>query len=187
MSRGLLVLAAAALAAPAAPVAPGTEAVVETAKGAFTIRLLPELAPKHVAHFVKTALAGGYDRTTFHRVIPRGIVQGGDPLSRDPARKKLYGTGGLGLLRAEFSDRPMSRGAVAAVLRPSSIHSGGSQFFVVLSDQPSLTGKYTIFGEVTAGLDVLDRIGELPLEGESPRERVEIEAVRIVAPSPVAP
>ena len=79
------------------------EAVVETADGAFVIRLLPDVAPRHVQHFVKTARAGGYDGTTFHRIMPRGIIQGGDPLSKDPAKKALYGTGGLGLLKAEFS------------------------------------------------------------------------------------
>src|SRR5439155_1579412 len=79
-------------------------------------------------------------------IIPRGIIQGGDPLSKDPAKAALYGTGGLGLLKAEFSDRPMTRGSVAAVLRPSSRDSAGRQFFVCLSDQPALTGKFTIFG-----------------------------------------
>ncbi len=83
-------------AAPAPAVAPGTEAVIETAKGSFTIRLLPELAPKHAALFVETAKAGGYDDTTFHRVIMGGIIQGGDPLTKDPAKASQYGTGGLG-------------------------------------------------------------------------------------------
>jgi cyclophilin family peptidyl-prolyl cis-trans isomerase len=167
------------------------EAVVETADGAFVIRLTPDLAPRHVQHFVKTARTGGYDGTTFHRIVPRGIIQGGDPLSKDPARKALYGTGGLGLLKAEFSTRPMTRGTVAAVLRPSSPDSGGSQFFVVLSDQPSLTGKFTIFGEVSSGMDVVDRIGETPVVGDKPQARVVIQKVTVRAvtasPSPSPP
>src|SRR6266513_67148 len=114
-------------AAPAVDEGP-LEAVMETAEGSFVVRLLGELAPRHVAHFVKTARAGGFDGTTFHRIVPRGIVQGGDPLSKDPAKKALYGTGGLGLLKAEFSSRPMTRGSVAAVLRPSSPDSAGNQF-----------------------------------------------------------
>ena len=165
---------------PASPSAPAAqEAAVETAQGSFVIRLLPQLAPRHVQHFVKTARTGGYDGTTFHRIIPRGIIQGGDPLSNDPAKAALYGTGGLGLLKAEFSDRPMTRGSVAAVLRPSSRDSAGSQFFVCLSDQPALTGKFTIFGEVVEGMDVVDKIGETPVEGDRARTRVEILKVNV--------
>lgn len=156
-----------------------SEAVVETAEGSFVIRLLPEIAPGHVAHFLKTAKAGGYDGTAFHRIIPRGIIQGGDPLSKDPAKKALYGTGGLGLLKAEFSDRPFVRGVVAAARKPSSAGSGGSQFFICLTDQPALNGQYTIFGEITAGMDVVDRLGETPVEGDKPRSRVEIRKVTV--------
>jgi peptidyl-prolyl cis-trans isomerase B (cyclophilin B) len=164
------------------------EAVIETAEGSFTIRLLADLAPRHVRHFVKTARSGGFDGTTFHRIVPRGIIQGGDPLSKDPAKKSLYGTGGLGLLKSEFSPRPMARGSVAAVLRPRDPDSAGNQFFVVLSDQPSLTGKFTIFGEVTSGMDVVDRIGETPVEGDKPVKRIVLQKVTIRAlaapPSP---
>jgi len=154
--------------------APGTEAVVETAKGQFTIRLLPEVAPKHVALFAKTARAGAYDGTTFHRVIMGGIIQGGDPLTKDPAKASLYGTGGLGLLSAEFSDRPFVRGTVAAVRKPSSPDSGGRQFFVCLQDQPSLKGQYTIFGEVVSGMEVVDQISTTPVDGDKAKERVEM-------------
>ena len=194
-----LALAAAPLASPApaasprprlsaSPLGPGEtlkadagplEALVDTSEGPFVIRLLPDLAPRHVAHFVKTARAGGFDGTTFHRIVPRGIIQGGDPLSKDPSKAALYGTGGLGLLKAEFSSRAMTRGSVAAVLRPSSPDSAGNQFFVVLTDQPSLTGKYTIFGSVESGLAVVDRIGETPVNGDKPTRRVVIQKVTI--------
>jgi len=174
----LALLAAQTPASPAASPA-ASEAVVETAQGRFVIRLLPDLAPRHVQHFIKTARAGGYDGTTFHRIIPRGIIQGGDPLSKDPAKTVLYGTGGLGLLKAEFSERPMTRGSVAAVLRPSSKDSAGNQFFICLSDQPSLTGKYTIFGEVIDGMDVVDKIGETPVEGDRAKTRVEIQKISV--------
>ena len=178
-------------AAPAArpaepPVAPGTEAVVETAKGSFTIRLLPEVAPGHVQHFVKTAKAGGYDGTTFHRIIAGGIIQGGDPLSKDSAEAAQYGTGGLGLLKAEFSDRPFARGVVAAARRPSSKDSGGSQFFICIRDQPSLLGQYTIFGEVVSGMEVVDQLSLTPVEGDKAKERVEMK-ITIRPPAPVAP
>ena len=169
-----------AVTAPAPAVAEGPlEAVVETAEGSFTIRLLADVAPRHVAHFAKTARAGGFDGTTFHRIVPRGIIPGGDPLSKDPAKKALYGTGGLGLLKAEFSARPMVRGSVAAVLRPSSPDSAGNQFFVVLSDQPSLTGKFTIFGEVSSGMEVVDRVAETPVEGDKPVKRIVIQKVTV--------
>ncbi len=179
-----------ALQAPASksaePVAPGTEAVVETAKGSFTIRLLPEVAPGHTQHFVKTAKAGGYDGTTFHRIVAGGIIQGGDPLSKDPAKAAQYGTGGLGLLKAEFSDRPFARGTVAAARRPSSKDSGGSQFFICIRDQPSLFGQYTIFGEVASGMEVVEQISLTPVDGDKAKERVEMK-VTIRPPAPVAP
>lgn len=150
------------------------EAVVETAQGSFVIRLLPEVAPLHVKHFLKVARAGAFDGTTFHRVIPHAIIQGGDPLSKDPGKTALYGTGGLGLLKAEFSSRPMVRGSVAAVLRPRQPDSGGNQFFVCLFDQPSLTGQYTIFGEVVEGMEVADKIGDTPAVGDKAKDRVEM-------------
>ena len=168
----LTLLAVAAAAEP--PITPPTEAVIETPKGSFTIRLLPEIAPRHVTHFVQTAKAGGYDGTTFHRVVGGGIVQGGDPLSKDPAKAARYGTGGLGLLKAELSDRPFVRGTVAAVRRPSSLDSAGSQFFICLRDQPALVGQYTIFGEVVSGMEVVDQISLTPADGDKAKERVEM-------------
>ena len=154
--------------------ASGFEAVIETPKGSFTIRLLPDVAPKHVELFVKTAKAGDYDGTTFHRIIMGGIIQGGDPLTKDPAKANRYGTGGRGLLKAEFSDRPFVRGTVAAVRRPSSVDSAGTQFFVCLMDQPSLKGQYTVYGEVISGMEVVDQISLTPVDGDKATERVEM-------------
>jgi peptidyl-prolyl cis-trans isomerase B (cyclophilin B) len=153
---------------------PPPEAIVATELGSFTIRLRPDLAPKHVAHFLKTAKAGGYDGTTFHRIIAGGIIQGGDPFSKDPKRAAEYGRGGLGLLRAEFSQEPFARGVVAAVRRPSDVNSGGNQFFVVLQAQPSLQGQYTIFGEVVSGMEVADSIGATAAVGDRASTRVEM-------------
>jgi len=172
----LAVLAAATLAAQTAPgpQPEATEAVVETSQGTFVIRLLPELAPRHGAHFIKTARAGGYDGTTFHRIVPRGIIQGGDPLSKDPKQAARYGTGGLGLLKAELSDHPFTRGTVGAARRPSSKDSGGSQFFVCVADQPAWKGQYTVFGEVVSGMDAVDKISDTPVDGDRPRTRVEM-------------
>ncbi|MCG6928070.1 MAG: peptidylprolyl isomerase [Acidobacteria bacterium] len=168
--------------APPSPAAVGgSTAVVETPKGSFTIRLLPAVAPNHVAHFIKTARAGGFDGTTFHRIIAGGIIQGGDPLSKDPGKASSYGTGGLGLLKAEFSDLPFLKGTVAAVRRPSSVDSAGNQFFVCVNDQPSLKGQYTVFGEVTSGIEVVEQISLTPVDGQTATERVEMK-VTIQAP-----
>ena len=173
-----------AIGAVLAILAAAPSARVETDKGTFVIRLRPDLAPRHVAHFLKVAKAGGFDKTTFHRIVPGGIIQGGDPLSKDPKKASAYGTGGLGLLKAEFSPEPMKRGVVAAVLRPSSRDSAGNQFFICLSDQLALTGKFTIFGEVESGMDVVDAIGKTTVAGDKATERVEIRSVAIEAAAP---
>src|SRR5919199_2854053 len=94
------------------------QAVVATTAGTFVIDLRPDLAPNHVGYFIKLAREGAYNGTIFHRVIRMGIIQGGDPLSKDPSKAKLYGTGGLGVLRAELSAEKETRGAVSAVLQP---------------------------------------------------------------------
>jgi peptidyl-prolyl cis-trans isomerase B (cyclophilin B) len=178
-----IALAALAAAVPASSLEPTPasppSARFDTDRGSFVVRLRPDLAPRHVAHFSKVARARGYDGTTFHRIVPGGIVQGGDPLSKDPKKKALYGTGGLGLLKAELSQEPMTRGKVAAVQRPSSRDSAGNQFFICLSDQPALTGKFTIFGEVASGMEAVDAIGKGQVSGDKAAERIEIRAVAI--------
>jgi peptidyl-prolyl cis-trans isomerase B (cyclophilin B) len=158
---------------------PPTEAVLDTSAGEIVIRLLSEVAPGHVRHFLKVAKSGGFDGTTFHRIIRGGIIQGGDPITKDPGRASQYGTGGLGLLKAEFSDRPFTRGVVAAVRRPSDVNSAGNQFFIVLTEQPSLKGQYTIYGEVSAGIEVADKIGETPVDGDKAKQRVVIQKVTL--------
>jgi peptidyl-prolyl cis-trans isomerase B (cyclophilin B) len=90
----------------------------------------------------------------FHRVVRGGIIQGGDPLSKDAAKRDLWGTGGLGVLRLEASGERHTAGAVSAVLRPGQPDSGGAQFFICLTDQPALDGAYSVFGRVVEGLEV---------------------------------
>jgi peptidyl-prolyl cis-trans isomerase B (cyclophilin B) len=156
------------------------QAVLETSLGTVIIDLRPDLAPNHVGYFMKTAGDKAYDGTIFHRIIRDGIVQGGDPLTKDPAKKALYGTGGLGVLKAEPSNEPFTRGAVAAALRPNQPDSGGAQFFICVSDQPALAGQFTIFGRVSEGLEVLRTISELPADDrKEPLERVAITSVTI--------
>lgn len=181
-----IVLSLLLLQAPAST--PSRQAVVETTAGTFVIDLRPDLAPNHVKHFTKLAEEGAYKGTTFHRVIRHGIIQGGDPLTRDPAKSKLYGTGGLGVLKAEFSDEPLTRGAVAAVLQPNKPDSGGAQFFVCVTDQPALTGKYTVFGRVSEGMDVVQRISEVATDASGlAAERIGILSVEVRDTPPPEP
>ena len=153
----------------------GKQAVVETTAGTFVIDLRPDLAPNHVGYFMKLAGEGAYANTLFHRVVRNGIIQGGDPLSKDPAKKAQYGSGGLGVLQAEHSAEPFTRGAVGAALRPGQPDSGGAQFFVCVTDQPALAGQFTVFGRVSEGLDVVQQISQLPADAKgAPQERVVI-------------
>jgi peptidyl-prolyl cis-trans isomerase B (cyclophilin B) len=166
----------------------GKQAVVQTGAGTFVIDLRPDLAPNHVGYFMKLAQEGAYNGTIFHRVIKHGIVQGGDPISKDPARTKLYGTGGLGVLKAEPSAEKQTRGAVSAVLQPGRPDSGGAQFFICVSDQPALDGKYTIFGRVSEGMEVVQKISEVPAGPDgAPAERIPIESITIRDTPPPEP
>ena len=166
----------------------GKQAVVVTSAGEFVIDLRPDLAPNHVGYFIKLAREGAYDGTIFHRVIRHGIVQGGDPISKDPAKTKSYGTGGLGVLKAEISDEPTTRGAVAAVLQPGKPDSAGAQFFVCVTDQAALSGKYTVFGRIAEGLDVVQKISEAEASSEGlPLQRIEIVSVTIRDTPPPVP
>jgi peptidyl-prolyl cis-trans isomerase B (cyclophilin B) len=164
------------------------QAVVNTSAGIFVIDLRPDLAPNHVGYFIKLAREGAYNRTTFHRVIRHGIIQGGDPISKDPAKAKLYGTGGLGVLQAEITGEPATRGTVAAVIQPGKPDSAGAQFFICVTDQPAVTGKYSIFGRVSEGMDVVQKISEVAASPEGVTlERVEVASVTIRDTPPPEP
>ena len=167
----------------------GKQAVIETDLGLIAIDLRPELAPNHVGLVMRLAADGALDGTTFHRMVQHGIVQGGDPLTRDPGRAADYGRGGLGLVDAELSDARHVRGAVAAVAAPGSPGSGGSQFFICVVDQPGLDGQHSIWGQVAAGMDVVTRISETPVDAEGrAAERVVVRSFRIRdRPPPEAP
>ena len=155
------------------------QAVLETSQGTIVLDLLADAAPNHVAHFITRAREGAYDRTTFHRVIPMGIVQGGDPLSKDPAQSAKYGSGGLGTLRFESNQEKHARGAVSAVLVPGKQDSAGNQFFICVTDQPALDGQYTVFARVAEGINVAQKISAVASNGGIPAERIEITRVTI--------
>lgn len=164
------------------------QAVVETTLGTFVIDLRPDLAPNHVGYFIRLAREGAYAGTSFHRVVRLGIVQGGDPLTKDPAKARLYGTGGLGVLGAELSAEKFTRGAVGAVLQPGKPDSGGAQFFVCVTDQPALDGQYTIFGRIAEGMPVVETISQVPVDDRGmATERVEITSVTIRDAPPPEP
>jgi peptidyl-prolyl cis-trans isomerase B (cyclophilin B) len=157
----------------------GKQAVLETSEGAIVLDLLADAAPTHVAHFITQARAGAYDGTVFHRVIAMGIVQGGDPLSKDPAQSGKYGTGGLGKLRFEPNPEKHTRGAVSAVQVPGNRDSAGNQFFIVVTDQPALDGQYTVFARVADGINVAQKISTMPATNAVPSARIEIRKVSI--------
>ena len=156
------------------------QAVVETTAGTFVLDLTPATAPNQTAYFMKLAAEGGYDGTIFHRAVKYGMVQGGDPLTKDPSKRALYGTGGQNAVKAEARAPKMTRGSVAAVLVPGKPDSAGAQFFIVLADQPALDNQYTVFGRVSDGIEVLQKISEVPADDKGvATERIEIRRVTI--------
>jgi len=149
-----------------------TTATIHTNHGAIEVELFDEDAPKTVENFTTLARKGFYDGVTFHRVIPDFMIQGGDPTGT--------GSGGPGYqFEDEANDRPVVRGALA--MANAGPNTNGSQFFVVTADAaPWLDGKHTVFGRVTSGMDIVDRISELPRDArDKPREDASMERVEI--------
>jgi peptidyl-prolyl cis-trans isomerase B (cyclophilin B) len=162
-----------------------TRAVIETKFGNMTLKFFPDVAPGHVKNFLELAKSGFYDGTVFHRVIAGFMIQGGDPISKDPARRAAYGTSGPGYtIKAEFNDKPHKRG-ILSMARTNDPNSAGSQFFICVKDSPDLNGKYTVFGEVVSGMEVADKIVALPQDPRTnnPNERVEIK-VKVIEEKP---
>ena len=149
-------------------------AVIHTKFGEVTLKFIPEVAPNHVNSFIELSQKGFYNGTTFHRVVPNFVIQGGDPNSKNPDRSK-HGMGGPGNnLKAEFSNKPHKRGTLS-MARAAYPDSAGSQFFICVADTPSLDGKYTVFGEVIKGMDVVDKIVSQPRDArDNPNDRIEM-------------
>ena len=150
-------------------------AIITTKFGEMELVLFPELAPKHVESFLGLAKKGFYNGTIFHRVIPGFMIQGGDPNTKDPSKRQLYGMGGPGYtLPAEFNRIPHERGILSAA-RSADPNSAGSQFFIMVGKAPSLDGQYTVFGEVVKGIEVADKIVNQPRDfRDNPLERIEM-------------
>ncbi|HMG34797.1 MAG TPA: peptidylprolyl isomerase [Blastocatellia bacterium] len=172
------------------------EAVLETSRGQIVLEFFPREAPKHVDYFIKTAREGGYDGTTFHRVVKNGLIQGGDPLSKSPAAKARYGTGGLNAgLPDEVNFHKHISGAVSGVLQAVSAGSidvkpgtSGAQFFIVLNAgeaQARLDPKFTVFARVVEGMDAAQAISTAPASAAGvPTERITINKVIVREKSP---
>lgn len=154
-------------------------AVIETTKGVIEIAFMEDKAPGHVKNFKDLAKKKFYDGTTFHRVIPGFMIQGGDPNSKN-ADRSTHGTGGPGYsVKAEFNDVLHERGIVS-MARSDDPDSAGSQFFIMVNKVPDLDNKYTVFGKVIKGMDVVDQIVSSPRDSrDNPDERIEMKIVKI--------
>jgi len=154
-------------------------AVIETTLGDIELEFFEDIAPGHVKNFTDLAKKGFYDGTTFHRVIPGFMIQGGDPNSKSPD-KASHGTGGPGYtIKAEFSDKPHDRG-ILSMARAQDPDSAGCQFFIVVKDSHFLDNQYTVFGRVTEGMDVADKIVNSPRDSrDNPNERIEMKSVKV--------
>ncbi|CUS77364.1 peptidyl-prolyl cis-trans isomerase B (cyclophilin B) [Candidatus Kryptonium thompsonii] len=155
--------------------------VIETKFGNIVIELFDDVAPKHAENFKKLAREGFYNGTTFHRVIPDFVIQGGDPLSKDKDRNN-DGRGGPGYTLPAEIKMPHKRGFVGAARQPDNVNpekrSNGSQFYICLKDLPHLDGNYTVFGRVIEGMDVVDKIAQVPRDKrDNPIEKVEMKKV----------
>jgi peptidyl-prolyl cis-trans isomerase B (cyclophilin B) len=145
-----------------------------------------DVAPNTVENFKKLARSGFYDGTAFHRIVKGFMIQGGDPLTKDPAKESRYGTGDPGYkIKAEFNDRSHERG-VLSMARSSDPDSAGSQFFICLANVSRLDHQYTTFGKIIKGDDVLGKIGDTEVttsdsgERSKPTKRVTVESIKIV-------
>jgi cyclophilin family peptidyl-prolyl cis-trans isomerase len=155
-------------------------AVIETTLGDIELELQNDMAPGHVKNFKDLAEKGFYDGTTFHRVIPGFMIQGGDPNTKNDDRS-THGMGGPGYtIKAEFSSTPHTRG-VLSMARSQDPDSAGSQFFVVVKDSSFLDNQYTVFGRVTKGMEVVDKIVSVPRDSkDNPDEKVEMKSVKMI-------
>jgi peptidyl-prolyl cis-trans isomerase B (cyclophilin B) len=163
------------------------QAVIETDLGVIVIEFFAQAAPRHVAYFVSLARQGFYNGTTFHRILPKSLIQGGDPLSRNPRTpREALGRGGLDKLAPEFNDHPFTRGVVGAVLRPNQPNSAGTQFFICVTDQGQLDRRFTAFGRVIEGMDVVEKISETPTDAEGLAQKRIVMKTVTIRPSPLA-
>ena len=160
-------------------------AVIKTSEGDMVVQFWNDAAPQTIENFKKLARAGFYDGTIFHRIVKGFMIQGGDPLSKDPGKESRYGSGGPGYrIKAEFNDHPHDRGVIS-MARETDPNSAGSQFFICLGPVHRLDHEYTTFGKLIKGDEVLEKIGNIPVsmangETSKPTRRVVIQSIKIV-------
>jgi peptidyl-prolyl cis-trans isomerase B (cyclophilin B) len=156
-------------------------AVINTTEGTMVIEFWPDVAPKTVENFKTLANKGFYDGTCFHRVIKGFMIQGGDPLTKDPGKEDQWGTGGPGYqIKAEFNERSHTRGVIS-MARSNNPDSAGSQFFICHGNPTFLDRQYTTFGKLIKGDDVLEKIGTTPTHPQDrPDKRMGIISIKIV-------
>ena len=173
-------------AAPKAPAADKEVAVIKTTEGDMVVEFWTDAAPKTIANFKKLANSGFYDGTAFHRVIKGFMIQGGDPITKDPAKEALWGTGDPGYkIDAEFNDHPHVRG-VLSMARSTDPNSAGCQFFICHGNPSFLDHQYTTFGKLIKGDDVLEKIATTPTHPQDrPDKRMGILSITIVPLSSV--
>ena len=156
-------------------------AVIKTSAGEMVVEFWPDVAPKTVENFKKLAKKGFYDGTCFHRVIKSFMIQGGDPLTKDPAKEDAWGTGGPGYsIDAEFNNKSHVRG-VLSMARSNDPNSAGSQFFICHGNPTFLDHQYTAFGKLIKGDDVLEKIATTSTHApDRPDTRQNVESIKIV-------
>jgi peptidyl-prolyl cis-trans isomerase B (cyclophilin B) len=158
-----------------------SRAIITTSFGEIEIEFLNDKAPGHVKNFLDLAGKGFYDGSTFHRVIPGFMIQGGDPNTKNTtASRQTHGTGGPGYnIKAEFNDTSHKRGVVS-MARSSDPNSAGSQFFICVADSLFLDRQYTAFGRVVRGMEVADKIVSARRDArDNPEERIDVK-IRVV-------
>ena len=168
--------------APAMTTPANTEvAVIKTTEGEMVVEFWADAAPKTIENFKTLAKKGFYDGTCFHRVIKGFMIQGGDPLTKDPSKEDAWGTGGPGYqIKAEFNDHSHVRGVIS-MARSNNPDSAGSQFFICHGAPTFLDHQYTTFGKLIKGDDVLEKIGTTPTHPQDrPDKRMGIISISIV-------
>jgi cyclophilin family peptidyl-prolyl cis-trans isomerase len=151
---------------------------MKTEYGDITVEFYSDEAPKTVENFKKLAKSGFYDGLIFHRIVPGFVIQGGDPHTKDTSNKGKWGTGGPGWnVKAEFNKNTHSRG-ILSMARSQDPDSAGSQFFIILKDSKFLDGKYTVFGKVISGMEIVDKIAAI--RTDSADAPIDIEQAKMV-------